>query len=143
MKLKYSVEDQMAAVKELAMVDVTAMDVSGLAMLESVTAKKVGSITEYTIVIGEGMNSMLDGVMGLLGSESAGLDMRFGKMTATYTVDSMGNMKKIDMVFSASMKNRPFSLAKAKSSWVCTAEVVQGFSQMTCLPASKACFAKG
>ena len=104
MKLKYSVEDQMAAVKELAMVDVTAMDVSGLAMLESVTAKKVGSITEYTIVIGEGMNSMLDGVMGLLGSESAGLDMRFGKMTATYTVDSMGNMKKIDMVFSASMK---------------------------------------
>lgn len=47
---------------------------------------------------------MLDGVMGLLGSESAGLDMRFGKMTATYTVDSMGNMKKIDMVFSASMK---------------------------------------
>ena len=86
------------------MIDVTAMDVSGLAMLESVTAKKVGSITEYTIVIGEGMNSMLDGVMGLFGSESAGLDMRFGKMTATYTVDSMGNMKKIDMVFSASMK---------------------------------------
>ena len=94
----------MAAVKELAIVDVTAMDVSSLAMLESVTSKKAGSDTEYTIVIGEGMNSMLDGVMGLLGSESTGLDMRFGKMTATYTVDSKGNMKKVDMAFSASMK---------------------------------------
>lgn len=107
MKLKYSVEDQMAAVKEMTMIDVTAMDVSGLAMLESVTAKKVGSNTEYTIVIGEGMNSMLDGVMGvmgLLGSESAGLDMRFGKMTATYTVDSKGNMQKVAMTFTASMK---------------------------------------
>ena len=42
--------------------------------------------------------------MGLLGSESAGLDMRFGKMTATYTVDSKGNMKKVAMTFTASMK---------------------------------------
>ena len=50
------------------------------------------------------MNSMLDSVMGLMGGKSAGLDMRFGKMTATYTVDSKGNMKKVDMVFSASMK---------------------------------------
>ena len=104
MKLKYSVADQMAAVKELTMVDVTAMDVSGLAMLESVTSKQAGSDTEYTIVISEGMNSMLDSVMGLMGGKSAGLDMRFGKMTATYTVDSKGNMKKVDMVFSASMK---------------------------------------
>ena len=46
----------------------------------------------------------LDGVMGLFGSESAGLNMHFGKMTATYTVDSKGNMKKVDMAFSASMK---------------------------------------
>ena len=104
MKLKYSVEDQMAAVKDLTMVDVTAMDVSGLAMLDSVTAKKVGSNTEYTIVIGNGVNSMLSGVLGMMGSEADGLDMHFGKMTATYTVDSKGNMKKVDMTFTASMK---------------------------------------
>ena len=103
-KLKYSVEDQMAAVKELSMVDVTAMNVSGLAMLDSVSSKKVGSNTEYTIVIGEGVNSMLSGVLGMMDSEANDLDMHFGKMTATYTVDSKGNMKKVDMAFTASMK---------------------------------------
>ena len=104
LKLKYSVEDQMAAINSLSMVDVTAMDVSGLAMLDSVSSRKVGSNTEYTIVIGEGVNSMLAGVMGMLGDETDGLDMHFGKMTATYTVDSKGNMKKVAMNFTASMK---------------------------------------
>ena len=78
--------------------DMSAMDVSGLAMLESVTSKKVGTNTEYTIVIGEGMNSMLESVTGAMGTETAGMDMHFGKITATYTVDSRGILKKIDMV---------------------------------------------
>ena len=104
MKVKYSVDDQLAAVKSLAVMDMSAMDVSGLAMLESVTSKKVGTNTEYTIVIGEGMNSMLESVTGAMGTETAGMDMHFGKITATYTVDSRGILKKIDMVFDASMK---------------------------------------
>ncbi len=104
LKLKYSVEDQLAAIEDLSIVDVNAMDVSGLAMLESVTSKKASSNTEYTIVIGEGMNSMLGSVLGMMGDESAGLDMHFGKITATYTVDSKGAMKKVAMAFTASMK---------------------------------------
>ena len=103
-KLKYSVEDPLATAAELSMVDMSAMNVSGLAMLESVTAKKAGIYTEYTIVIGEGMNSMVDSVSDMMGSETTGMNMRLGKMTATYTVDSKGNLKKINMVFTASMK---------------------------------------
>ena len=105
MKLKYSVEDQLAAVEGLGAVSVDAMSVSGLAMLESVTAKKVsGGNTEYTIVIGEGVNGLIKNVLGMVGQDAAGMDMRLGKMTATYTVDSKGNMKKVDMTFTASVK---------------------------------------
>ena len=103
-KVKSSVEDQMAAVKSLSGVNMSAMDVSVLAMLESVTSKKVGSNTEYTIVIGQGMDSMLESVVGMMGTETSGMDMHFGKITATYTVDSKGILKKIAMVFDATMK---------------------------------------
>ena len=41
---------------------------------------------------------------GAMGTETDGMDMRFGKITATYTVDSRGILKKINMVFDASMK---------------------------------------
>lgn len=105
MKLKYSVEDQLAAVEGLGTVSVDAMSVSGLAMLESVTAKKdSGGNTEYTIVIGEGVNSLVENVLGMMGQDVGSMDMRLGKMTATYTVDSKGNMKKVDMTFTASVK---------------------------------------
>ena len=105
MKLKYSVEDQLAAVEGLGTVNVDAMSVSGLAMLESVTAKKAsGGNTEYTIVIGEGVNSLVENVLGMMGQDAGSMDMRLGKMTATYTVDSRGNMKKVDMSFTASVK---------------------------------------
>ena len=105
MKLKYSVEDQLAAVEGLGTVNVDAMSVSGLAMLESVTAKKAsGGNTEYTIVIGECVNSLVENVLGMMGQDVGSMDMRLGKMTATYTVDSKGNMKKVDMTFTASVK---------------------------------------
>ena len=102
MKLKYSVEDQLAALEGLSMVDPDAMNVSGLAMLDSVTSRKSGGSAEYTIVIGKGMNSVLEGVLGTMdGSEGPG--MNFGKITAVYTVDSKGMLKKVVMQFTASM----------------------------------------
>ena len=104
MKLKYSVEDQLAAVEGLGAVNTDAMSVSGLAMLESVTAKTSGGNTEYTIVIGEGVNGLLENVLDMMGQDAGSMDMRLGKMTATYTVDSKGNMKKVDMTFTASVK---------------------------------------
>ena len=107
MKVKYSVEDQLAAVESLSAANMGVMNVSGLATLESVTAKTAGSNTEYTIVIGEGVNGLLGSVLDMVGQGAAGIDgmnMRLGKMTATYTVDSKGNMKKVDMAFTASVK---------------------------------------
>ena len=105
MKLKYSVEDQLATVEGLGTVNVDAMSASGLAMLESVTVKKAsGGNTECTIVIGEGVNSLVENVLGMMGQDVGSMDMRLGKMTATYTVDSKGNMKKVDMTFTASVK---------------------------------------
>ena len=105
MQLTYSVEDQLVAVEGLGTVHEDAMSASGLAMLESVTAKKAsGGNTEYTIVIGEGVNSLVENVLGMMGQDVGSMDMRLGKMTATYTVDSKGNMKKVDMTFTASVK---------------------------------------
>ena len=78
------------------------MNVSGLAMLDSVTSRKSGGSAEYTIVIGKGMNSVLEGVLGTMdGAEGPG--MNFGKITAVYTVDSKGMPKKVVMQFTASM----------------------------------------
>lgn len=104
MKVKYSVEDQLAAVAELGAVSTDAMSVSGLAMLESVTAKTSGGNTEYTMVIGEGVNSLIESILGMVGQDAEGMDLRLGKLTATYTVDGKGNMKKIDLDFTASVE---------------------------------------
>lgn len=104
MKLKYSVEDQLAAVAELGAVSTDAVSVSGLAMLESVTAKTSGGNTEYTMVIGEGVNSLIESILGMVGQDAEGMDLRLGKLTATYTVDGKGNMKKIDLDFTASVE---------------------------------------
>ncbi len=104
MKLKYSVEDQLAAVESLGAVNTDAMSVNGLAMLESVTAKTSGGNTEYTMVIGEGVNSLIESILGMVGQDAEGMDLRLGKLTATYTVDGKGNMKKIDLDFTASVE---------------------------------------
>ena len=43
----------------------------------------------------------------------------------------------VNIVFSASIKKQPFSLAKAKSSLICTSFFTIGFSQTTCFPCVK------
>ena len=103
-KVKYAVSDQLAAVKSLSGVNMGAMNLSGLAMLESVTSRKEGANTEYTFVIGKGMNSTLKSIIGAMGTNAAGTDMQFGKITTTYTVDSRGILKKITMAFDAAAK---------------------------------------
>lgn len=102
--IKYPVEDQTAAMEELQIVDVEGMNVSGLAMIDSITAKKSGSDTVYTIVIGDGMGGLMENVMGMMEQDTADLSMDIGAITASYTVGSNGKLKSIAMVFSASMK---------------------------------------
>lgn len=104
--VKYPVEDQLAAVDEIQIVDVDAMNVSGLAMIDSITAKKSGSDTVYTVVIGDGMGGMMDSLASAVTAEedTASVALDIGKITADYTVGSNGKLKSVAMVFSASMK---------------------------------------
>lgn len=103
-KIKTPVTDQTAALESLQIVDVEGMNVSGLAMIDSLTAKKSGSDTVYTMVIGDGMGGLMDNIMGMMEQEAAGMSMDIGEITASYTVGSNGKLKSVAMVFSASMK---------------------------------------
>lgn len=103
-KDKFAVTDQIAAVKSLSGINMGSKDLSRLAMLESVTSRKDGTNTEYTVVIGKGMNSMLESITDAMKTETSGADIHFGKITAVYTVDSRGILKKINMFFDASTK---------------------------------------
>ncbi len=102
-QFKYAIDDETAALSSLGIVDIDAVNVSGLAMLDSISARKSGSDTVYTMVIGKGMNGLMDGVLGLTG-ETAGMNMDLGDITASYTVGSDGKLKSVDMVFAADMK---------------------------------------
>lgn len=101
-RVKYSVEDQMEALNSMSMVDISAMDVSGLAMLDSISVRQAGSSKEYTVVIGESMNGTLNSTLTALGGDT-GMNLHLGKITAVYTVDAAGALKKIHMTFDASM----------------------------------------
>lgn len=102
-QLKYAIDDETDALAGLGIVDMDAMNVSGLAMLNDITTEKSGSDTVYTMVLGKGTNGLLGGLSGLTG-ESLDLDMELGDITAVYTVSSSGKLKTVDMVFSADMK---------------------------------------
>ena len=102
LKVKAPVEDELAVMEEVGTVDVSAMDVSGLAMIDSITTKKNGSNTEYTMIIGQGMDGMMDSVAAMTGDETAGTEV--SDMTITYVVDRNGVLKNMNMVFSAGME---------------------------------------
>ena len=100
--LKYQMQDPAAVLEDIEPVDMSAMDVSGLAMLDSITSKKSGSNTIYTVVISEDLGGVTGSVSDMTGIDDA-MSMTFSPITADYTVDSRGNLKSIAMVFSATM----------------------------------------
>lgn len=102
-KIKQAVSDELAAIENAGLVEPSSMDVSGLAMLESVSSKKDGSNTVYTMVIREDLGGALEGVANITGEDAA--DLQYGAIEAIYTIDRSGNLKKIEMDFSASMED--------------------------------------
>lgn len=102
MNIKYPVADQLAALEGLGVVEVDAMDVSGLAMIDSLTAEKSGSDTVYTMVLSKNLGGLMGGVSELIGQE-ADTGMDIGEIKAVLTVDRGGTLKKMAMTFSASM----------------------------------------
>ena len=101
MKVKAPIEDELAMLEEINTVDVSAMNVSGLAMIDSISVKKAGSNTEYTMVIGQNMGGMMDSVAAMTGEDAAG--MNIGDMEITYAVDRNDTLKRMSMVFSAGL----------------------------------------
>lgn len=102
LNVKAPVEDEIDVLDEVGTVDVSAMDVSGLAMVDSITTKKNGSNTEYTMVIGQGMDGMMDSVAAMTGDEAGGTEV--SDMAITYVVDRDGVLKSMNMSFSAGME---------------------------------------
>lgn len=105
-KYPLNLEEQLAVLENTASTQ-TAANVSGLAMIDSITAKTSGSSTVYTVSMGSGMNAALQGVMGLMNDESgmdlSSLDFQLGEVTAVYTVSGSGKLTKVQMEFSAAM----------------------------------------
>ena len=131
-KDKYAVTDQIAAVKSLFGISKGSKCLSRLAMLESVTSRKDGTNTEYTVVIGKGMNSILESITDTMRTEAFGADMLFGKITAVYTVDSRGILKKISMCFDASTKME----LPMESGTILTADVTYSYDMTTTVNAT-------
>lgn len=97
-KYPLNLEEQLAVLENTASTQ-TAANVSGLAMIDSITAKTSGSSTIYTVSMGSGMNAALQGVMGMMNDESgmdlSALDFQVGKVTAVYTVSGSGKLTKV------------------------------------------------
>ena len=101
-KVKYAVNNPMALLEDMGISQMRGINVSGLAMLESVTSRYVGGKRQYTLVIGEGMNAMKESVLASLGAE--GLELRLGKMTVTYTLNYRGAITQMTVAFTASLQ---------------------------------------
>ena len=89
------------------------VNVSGLAMVDSITTRTQGANTVYTLVISvPSMNSMMGTVFGtMLGSDLPSAEnlqammemLSFDDITAVYTVDRSGDLKDIQMTYSIEM----------------------------------------
>ncbi len=115
-KTQVDLEEQLALLEQVqGTSSMASVNVSGLAMVDSITAQTQGSDTVYTMVIrSASMQSMMDSIFAPLlssgdlsadmGEASALLDMMsFGDVTAVYTVDRSGELTDMQMVFSLDM----------------------------------------
>ena len=101
-------------IQSAATMATSANSISGLALVDSITQTTSGSNTVYTLVISaNSMRSMMDSLLGLMGSGTAGIDtsaveaifsgLEFSDITAAYTVGSDGQLRDMQMEFSITM----------------------------------------
>ncbi|MDD3346153.1 S-layer homology domain-containing protein [Oscillibacter sp.] len=102
---KYQVPDALAELEALGGMETGAVNINGLAMLDSIAVSKSGSDTVYTVVIGSSMSKYANDLVGSVLGETqlGGMDLSYGDISAVYTVGRDGAIKTIAMVFSASM----------------------------------------
>ena len=102
MRYKYQLDEQFQDLMAMSGVDMDTLNVSGLAMIDSIRAEKSGSDTVYTVKMSKGLGSAMDAVGDLMGQDLGSMDI--GEITAVYTVDADGQMKAVSMTFSVAME---------------------------------------
>ena len=116
-QIKYPVDDVLD-LSELGIVDLSStMDVSGLAMIDSIATAKSGSDTVYTVTIGKGLGGMMDSLGDLVNQDDAAMDLDIGSIKVTYTVDKANNLKACSMRFSASAVLAPGTTDEMKMAY--------------------------
>lgn len=106
-KIKLSVGDDFAELEDL--VQLPDLNVSGLATVKSISSRKSGTDTVYTLVVDKNtLNGLMDSIMtGMLGSFGSMDDVKFSTqfsdMTIQYTVGSQGALKGLHTAYSAAV----------------------------------------
>lgn len=101
---KQAVDEEMDAMDEVGIVEPSAMDVSGLAMIESITQEKLGSSIIYTMVIRENLGGAMAGAMEIAALDEE-LNVEYSPIQIIYTTTRSGQLKKMQMLFSASVES--------------------------------------
>lgn len=101
-RYKYQLDQQLQDLMTMSGVNMDTLNVSGLAMIDSIRTEKSGSDTVYTVKMSKGLGSAVDAVSALAGQDLG--SMEIGEITAVYTVDANGQMKAVSMAFSVSME---------------------------------------
>jgi len=100
--IKAPVTDISAVLEENKPVDIQSMNVTGLALLKSVTAERVNADTMYTVVIDRSMGGLMEGVTDLIGETQELPSFEMSDITVSYTVSRNGELKKCAMEMAVS-----------------------------------------
>ena len=103
---KYEVADQLGAYQALLDQSMSQMSVAMLPMIDSISAKKSGSDTIYTLEMGDAISGMMDDMMGMAGLADLGMNLSLEDVscTYTYTVSSSNQLKSATAVMDMTMK---------------------------------------
>jgi len=83
--------------QELDTIDAASMDVSGLAVIDTITEKRVGSDIVYTVLLSENMGGMLDTLIADIGEDFTSTTI--DAVSLVYTLDYNGQLKSEEISF--------------------------------------------
>ena len=83
--------------QELDTIDAASMDVSGLAVIDTITEKRFGSDIVYTVLLSENMGGMLDTLIADIGEDFTSTTI--DAVSLVYTLDYNGQLKSEEISF--------------------------------------------
>ena len=105
--VKYPVENEETVLEELALPTIDSMNVTGLALVKSITREKDGSDTIYTVTIGENLGGLVGNAGQLMppvpeGDGMASFSSNIAESTLVYMTDRRGELKGMGIFLSPS-----------------------------------------